>query len=98
MNNLFMKQNCDLGGAIYPTVSLSNHGCVANTMRHNDGSVCVIRAASTIAKGEEITDNYGHFFQAGKFLHRRYLPTHHRHPRKKLSSISQSKQEQPFVE
>ena len=23
----------ELGGAVYPTVSLSNHGCVANTMR-----------------------------------------------------------------
>ena len=56
-------QNCDLGGAVYPTVSLSNHGCVANTMRHNEASVCIIRAVSTIGKGEEITDNYGHFFQ-----------------------------------
>jgi hypothetical protein len=59
----YFFQNCDLGGAVYPTVSLSNHSCVPNTMRHNDGAVVFLRAATTIPKGEEITDNYGHFFQ-----------------------------------
>jgi len=60
-------QNLELGGAIFPTVSLSNHSCVPNTMRHNDGIFCVIRASVTISKGEEVTDNYGHFFQVDSF-------------------------------
>jgi hypothetical protein len=35
-------------------------------MRHNDGVACVVRAAVTIHKGEEVTDNYGHFFQVSR--------------------------------
>ena len=65
MKNLKLFQSSDLGGAVYPTVSLSNHSCVPNTMRHNDGAAGILRAAVTIPKGEEILDNYGHFFQVG---------------------------------
>lgn len=61
-------QNLELGGAVYPTVSLTNHSCVPNTMRHNDGAICILRASATIAKGEEVTDNYGHFFQVSESL------------------------------
>lgn len=57
----------ELGGAIYPTVSLTNHSCFPNTMRYNSGSACVVRASRTIQKGEEVVDNYGHYYQmAGK--------------------------------
>jgi len=56
-------QVLQLGGAIFPTISLSNHSCVPNTIRNNDGSSCIVRAACTIRKGEEITDNYGFFYQ-----------------------------------
>ena len=31
--------------------------------RNYDGTTCIIRSACTIRKGEEITDNYGLFFQ-----------------------------------
>ena len=31
--------------------------------RNNDGSTCTLRATCTIRKGEEITDNYGLFYQ-----------------------------------
>lgn len=55
--------NIELGGAVYTNVSLSNHSCAPNTIRGNVGSTCIVRSACTIRKGEEVTDNYGHFFQ-----------------------------------
>merc|ERR1711962_698444 len=58
-----LDENLQLGGAVYPTVSLSNHNCNANTVRNSLGNVCIVRAASTIQPGQEVTDNYGHYFQ-----------------------------------
>jgi len=52
-----------LGGAVYPTVSLSNHSCAPNSTRNYEGSTCIVRSKSTIRKGDEITDNYGFFYQ-----------------------------------
>lgn len=43
-------QNAELGGAVYPTVSLTNHSCCPNTLRYNEGHVCVVRATNTINK------------------------------------------------
>ena len=40
----------ELGGAVYCTVSLTNHSCCPNTMRYNDGHACVLRAERTINK------------------------------------------------
>ena len=48
-----------------PTVSLTNHSCAQNTMRYHEGNACVLRAVRTIEAGEEITDNYGFFYQGG---------------------------------
>ena len=56
-------ENLQLGGAVYATVSLSNHHCVANTARNNVLNHCVVRAAKTILPGDEISDNYGHYYQ-----------------------------------
>ena len=33
-----LDENLQLGGAVYPTVSLSNHACVANTVRNRSGA------------------------------------------------------------
>ncbi len=63
VNNDKERVSNELGGAVYPTVSLTNHACDCNTMRYSDGNVCVIRASKTIHKGTEITDNYGEFYQ-----------------------------------
>lgn len=57
-------QSVELGGAVYANVSLSNHSCYPNTLRYNQGTLCIVRAVMDINKGEEITDNYGYFFQS----------------------------------
>ncbi|TRY71205.1 hypothetical protein TCAL_08718 [Tigriopus californicus] len=57
-------QSLELGGAVYANVSLSNHSCYPNTLRYNEGTLCIVRAVMDINKGEEITDNYGYFFQS----------------------------------
>ena len=44
-------------------MSLTNHSCSPNTARFSDGPLCVVRASRTINPGEEITDNYGEFYQ-----------------------------------
>ena len=36
---------------------------ISPIFRNYDGTTCIIRSACTIRKGEEITDNYGLFFQ-----------------------------------
>jgi len=51
-----------MGRALYPTLSLANHSCIANTrfaVNPEDFSV-VLRAKRKIAEGEEITINYSH--------------------------------------
>ena len=40
----------ELGGACYPVVSLVNHACSPNVVRHSHGNVCVVRAIRTIPK------------------------------------------------
>ncbi|KAJ1530740.1 hypothetical protein ONE63_005595 [Megalurothrips usitatus] len=54
----------ELGGACYPTVSLVNHACAPNVVRHSHAAVCVVRALHAIPKGGELLDNYGpHFLE-----------------------------------
>ncbi|XP_046406164.1 SET and MYND domain-containing protein 4-like [Ischnura elegans] len=53
----------ELGGAVYTTVSLLNHGCSGNLARHSvNGKFCVVRASRSIRSGEELLDNYGVHF------------------------------------
>ncbi|XP_051157143.1 SET and MYND domain-containing protein 4-like isoform X2 [Leptopilina boulardi] len=53
----------NIGGAIYSTVSLTNHSCYPNIIRHSYpcGTV-VVTALRTIEKGAEILDCYGPHF------------------------------------
>ncbi|XP_059491004.1 SET and MYND domain-containing protein 4-like [Neocloeon triangulifer] len=51
-----------IGGAVYPTISLANHGCWANVCRSSHGRRCVVRATRRIEAGEELLDNYGYSF------------------------------------
>lgn len=53
----------EVGGAIYTTISLTNHACFSNTSRYSVGDKCVLRAIRSIPKGSEIFDNYGfHYY------------------------------------
>lgn len=49
----------EIGSAIYPLLSLINHSCDPNIVRHSYGNVCVVRAIRGIAKGTQLFDNYG---------------------------------------
>jgi len=55
-------ESAELGGAVYPTISLSNHACASNTLRTSYGTYCCVRAISTIQPSEKIYDNYGLFY------------------------------------
>lgn len=54
----------EVGGALYTTVSLTNHSCVANVARYSVGDRCVLRALVPIPRGSEVLDNYGFFFHS----------------------------------
>jgi len=56
------SESLELGGAVYPTISLSNHSCAANTSRTNYGTYCCVRATRTIFPNEKVYDNYGLFY------------------------------------
>ncbi|KAK0083476.1 hypothetical protein PV325_008731 [Microctonus aethiopoides] len=53
----------NIGGAIYTSVSLVNHGCYPNIVRHSyPGGIVVVRSLRFIEKGSEILDCYGPHF------------------------------------
>ena len=60
----------ELGGAIYSSISMTNHSCYANTARYNIGSSCVLRATRSISSGEEVLDNYGYLFRTTPVVER----------------------------
>nr|XP_003707948.1 PREDICTED: SET and MYND domain-containing protein 4-like [Megachile rotundata] len=64
-----------VGGAIYPSVSLVNHSCYPNVVRHSYPSgVVVVRSLRFIGKGTEIVDCYGpHWLSEGRLPRREYL-------------------------
>ncbi|CAK9799586.1 SET and MYND domain-containing protein 4 [Anthophora plagiata] len=64
-----------VGGAIYPTVSLVNHSCYPNVVRHSYPSgVVVMRALRFIGEGTEILDCYGpHWLSEGRLSRREFL-------------------------
>ncbi|KAK6191540.1 hypothetical protein SNE40_003204 [Patella caerulea] len=53
------SQTVEIGPAIYATLSLINHSCDPNVVRHSYGNNCAVRAIRNIPKGTEIFDNYG---------------------------------------
>ncbi|XP_034245426.1 SET and MYND domain-containing protein 4-like [Thrips palmi] len=50
----------EVGAAAYATLSLLNHSCDPNVVRHSYGDWAVLRAIRPIQQGEEILDNYGY--------------------------------------
>jgi len=64
------SHSAELGGAVYPTISLSNHSCINNTSRTNFGTTGVLRATRTIYPSERVFDNYGYFYHVENKEHR----------------------------
>lgn len=58
-SNLPESETIEIGSGIYPVLSLINHSCDPNVVRHSYGDICVVRAIKNIEVGEEIVDNYG---------------------------------------
>ncbi|CAG0891830.1 unnamed protein product [Darwinula stevensoni] len=52
----------EIGSVAYATLSLFNHSCDPNVVRHSYGEICVVRSIRTIRAGEEILDNYGYHY------------------------------------
>ncbi|XP_012060249.1 PREDICTED: SET and MYND domain-containing protein 4-like [Atta cephalotes] len=65
----------NIGAAIYSTVSLVNHSCYPNIVRHSyPNGIVVVRALRFIGKGCEIFDCYGpHFLSESKLNRRDFL-------------------------
>lgn len=64
----------ETGAAAFGTLSLLNHSCDPNVVRHYYSTNSVVRSIRTIKKGEELTDNYGyHYAMMGKEERQRKL-------------------------
>ncbi|XP_015120244.1 SET and MYND domain-containing protein 4 [Diachasma alloeum] len=65
----------NVGGAIYSSVSLVNHSCYPNVVRHSyPGGKVVVRSLRFIEKGSELLDCYGpHFITDSLQLRQQYL-------------------------
>ncbi|CAG0889173.1 unnamed protein product [Darwinula stevensoni] len=63
-------ERVQIGGAVYPTVSLLNHSCDPNVIRISHGSSCAVVAIQPIQPGHEILDNYGYVFHSNEFKSR----------------------------
>ncbi|KAG5874147.1 hypothetical protein JTB14_029457 [Gonioctena quinquepunctata] len=50
----------EIGAGAYSFLSLFNHSCSPNVVRHCYGSTIVLRAIQSIKKGEQCNDNYGY--------------------------------------
>ncbi|XP_066949509.1 SET and MYND domain-containing protein 4-like [Macrobrachium rosenbergii] len=61
-NGVVDAKSNELGGALYPTVSLTNHACTSNAARYSVGDVCVLHAIRPIPKNSEVFDNYGFYY------------------------------------
>lgn len=55
---MLTSNSIGIGSAIYATLSLFNHSCDPNVVRHSYGDKCVVRAIHNIKKGDEIVDSY----------------------------------------
>lgn len=52
----------EIGAGVYGLLSLLNHSCDPNVVRHYYSNVGAVRAIRTIRKGEELLDNYGYHY------------------------------------
>lgn len=54
--------NLEIGAAAYACLSLLNHSCDPNVVRHSHGNTAVLRAIKFIPSGQQILDNYGYHY------------------------------------
>eukprot|EP00092_Neocalanus_flemingeri_P020363 GFUD01022061.1.p1 GENE.GFUD01022061.1~~GFUD01022061.1.p1 ORF type:complete len:706 (-),score=132.76 GFUD01022061.1:307-2382(-) len=52
----------EIGAAAYGTLSLINHSCDPNVVRHYHSSHAVVRTVRSLQAGDEILDNYGYHY------------------------------------
>jgi len=52
----------EIGAAVFGVLSLINHSCDPNVVRHYYSCNGVVRSIRTIKKGEELLDNYGYHY------------------------------------
>ncbi|XP_069705768.1 SET and MYND domain-containing protein 4-like [Periplaneta americana] len=57
-----MWESTEIGAAAYAVLSLINHSCDPNVVRHSYGDTAILRAIRPIAKGEQVLDNYGYHY------------------------------------
>ncbi|KDR23054.1 SET and MYND domain-containing protein 4-like isoform X2 [Zootermopsis nevadensis] len=56
-------KSVEVGAAAHAVLSLLNHSCDPNVVRHSyQGDTAVLRAIRPIAKGEQVLDNYGYHY------------------------------------
>ncbi|VEN36587.1 unnamed protein product [Callosobruchus maculatus] len=54
------EETVEIGAGAYSFLSMFNHSCSPNVVRHCYGTVNVLRAIRTIQAGEQLFDNYGY--------------------------------------
>lgn len=47
-------ESLEVGAALYPLLSLTNHSCDPNVVRHSYGDAVVLRSIQAITKGEQV--------------------------------------------
>ena len=60
--NVAESVSVEVGAAIYGALSLFNHSCDPMVTRHFYGDTCVVRTVRPVARGAELSDNYGAVF------------------------------------
>ena len=63
--------NEDIGAGVFPFLSLVNHSCNPNVVRHSVGKTTVLRVLRDMAPGEELLDNYGYHYATHSATERR---------------------------
>lgn len=58
-HNVAESLSVEIGAAIYGALSLFNHSCDPMVTRHFYGDTCVVRTVRSVARGSELSDNYG---------------------------------------
>jgi len=52
----------EIGAASYGTLSLINHSCDPNVVRHYTSSHAIVRTIRSLSAGDELLDNYGYHY------------------------------------
>lgn len=72
-DNVSMSEAClsEVGAAAFACLSLINHSCDPNVVRHCYGDKAVVTVIRPVNKGQEILDNYGYHYATQSIAERR---------------------------